>query len=237
MSFRVLQSKQQVEAARAELDRLGWSFKNGAFRRFLWRASRGRYPRVGDEIKSWDVLSTAQFAKEHLRPDDAVLDFGAYSSEMPLCLHAAGFTSVSGIDLNPHVRFMPNVGHIKYVRGSFHAAPFAAASQSMITAISVIEHGFEPDLMLSEVSRLLKPGGYFVASFDYWPEKIKTDDVKIFDLDWRIFSEDEVREFARKAADMGMRPVGPMIFSASERPADFRSFRYTFGWLALQKEP
>lgn len=235
MSFKALRDIQQMRDARAELDRRGWSYRNGRLRTLLWRATRGRYPRVGDEWKSWDLLETARLAADKLGRDDPVLDFGTFSSELPLALHSAGFARVSGIDLNPYVRFMPAAGSINYVRGSFHAAPFADASQAMITAISVIEHGYEPEKMLSEVARLLRPGGFFVASFDYWPDKIDTQGVRIFGLDWLILSASDARALIDAAARHGLAPVGGLDFSASERPIRFDRYEYTFGWLALQK--
>jgi 2-polyprenyl-3-methyl-5-hydroxy-6-metoxy-1,4-benzoquinol methylase len=235
MSFQALRKLEQVRHARTELDRRGWSYKNGPIRQFLWRASRGRYPRVGDALKSWDVLETARFAAERLSPDDAITDFGAYSSELPLTLAKAGFREISGIDLNPYVRHMPMADRINYVVGSFHEAPFQSGTQSMITAISVIEHGYAPEKMLREVSRLLRPGGYFLASFDFWPQKIDTQGTKIFGLDWLIFSTADVRQLLDDASRFGLMPVGALDFSVEERPVKFGSFDYTFGWLALQK--
>lgn len=235
MSFDVLASQQQIDEARNELDRRGWTFRNSTLRELLWRASRGRFPRVGDRIKSWDVLKTAQFAHERLCPDDPILDLGAYGSEIPPLLRAAGFREVQGIDLNPFVHFMPYSREIGYVRGNFHATGLPAARFALITAISVIEHGYAPDKLLAEVSRLLRPGGYFVASFDYWHEKISTNQVKIFGLDWCIFSESDVREFVIHAAQHGLAPCGPMRFTAADKPVRHAGRDYTFGWIALEK--
>lgn len=235
MSFQVLQSLEQVATARKRLDRFGWSYSNSVMRRALWHASRGRYPRVGDYIKSWDVGRTAEFAVEHLARERPILDFGAFGSEMPPLLNAAGFTKVTGIDLNRNVRFMPRSGTIRYVQGDFHACPFEAASFDLITAISVIEHGYAPEKLLGEVSRLLRPGGFFVASFDYWPDKLETNQVKLFDLDWLIFSAGDVNQLIAKANRYGLAPVGTLECAARDRPVSFAGYQYTFGWLALRK--
>lgn len=236
MSFEVLATNRQIDEARAELDQHGWSYHNSPWREWLWRLSRGRYPRVGDAIKSWDVLKTARFAVEHVKPDECILDLGAYSSEIPLCLTAAGFRNVYGIDLNPFVKWMPQGQRIRYLTGSFHATPLASDSVSLVTAISVIEHGYDPDRLLREVARMLRPGGYFVASFDYWQEKISTEGEKIFGLDWLIFSDDDVRTLVAKAAALGLKPMGELNFHGNEQPVQCNGHRYTFGWLALRKD-
>jgi ubiquinone/menaquinone biosynthesis C-methylase UbiE len=51
--------------------------------------------------------------------------------------------------------------------------PFADASFDRIICSEVLEHVPDPDLVLAEIARLLKPGGIFAASVPrYWPEAI-----------------------------------------------------------------
>ena len=51
--------------------------------------------------------------------------------------------------------------------------PFPADCFDRIICSEVLEHVPDPDLVLSEISRILKPGGLFIASVPrYWPEKI-----------------------------------------------------------------
>ena len=235
MSFQVLQSMDQVSRAREQLLANGLSFSNSWLRSLLWSISRGRIPRVGDQIKSWDVLRTVEFAQANVARDAKVLDLGAFGSEIPLVLRAAGYSKVFGVDLNPNVVHMPHADDIRYVRGNFHQCPFESATFDLITAISVIEHGYEPERLLAEVARLLRSGGYFVASFDYWPEKIATADTRIFGLDWLIFSAADVRSLIATAGQLGLAPVGGLEFAAREHPVRFERFEYTFGWLALRK--
>jgi SAM-dependent methyltransferase len=113
------------------------------------------------------------------------------------------------------------------------ATPYPDASFGAVTAISVIEHGYDPPRLLSEISRLLRPGGYFLASFDYWPEKIDTTGTKIFGMDWTIFSREEVLDFVSKAEEYGLEPVGDIALDAGDRVIRWGGKAYTFGWLAL----
>jgi SAM-dependent methyltransferase len=235
MSFKALQSLEQVARAREELVARGWSYANPLMRRLLWHITRARVPRVGDPIKSWDVLLTADLAVARIGRDRPVLDLGAFGSEMPPLLHLAGYQHVYGVDLNPNVRRMPFADSIQYSQGDFHNCPFGASAFDLVTAISTIEHGYAPDRLLPEVSRLLAPGGLFVVSFDFWPERLRTDDVNIFGLPWLIFSAADVRALIDHAARYGLLPVDTIDLTTRARPIHFAGLDYTFGWLALRK--
>jgi SAM-dependent methyltransferase len=145
------------------------------------------------------------------------------------------FLKVSGVDLNPRIRSMPYADVVAYKVGDFHRSPFAAGQFAAITAISVIEHGFDSSRLLVEVSRLLMPGGYFIASFDYWPTKVETTGVSLFGLDWRIFSESEIRQFIQDGRTHDLAPEGEIALGASEKVVEWAGRGYTFGWLVLRK--
>jgi SAM-dependent methyltransferase len=233
--MKVLQSKRQVADARAELGRMGASCLQGFPLPLLKRLGVLRGPAVGDWLKSWDVLATLDFLCSRLPRGAAVLDIGCYASEVPVALHKLGFTRVSGADLNPGLQRMPFAEAVEYVNCNFMHTPFDNASFAAITAISVIEHGFDGRALLAEVSRLLEPGGYFLASFDYWPEKIDTTGTTFFDMSWTIFSRREVEQLVVLADEFGLEPVGEAQFDASTAPIRCGGKDYTFGWLALQK--
>jgi len=114
-------------------------------------------------------------------------------------------------------------------------APFKSESFEVITAISVIEHGFDSQSLLSEVSRLLRPGGYFIASFDYWPEKVDTGGILLFGMNWKIFSEEEVLQFLVEARARNLIPCGELALDAQEKAITYGEKSYTFAWLAVRK--
>jgi SAM-dependent methyltransferase len=191
---------------------------------------------VGDAVKSWDVLKTAEFIEQYVAKDAPVLDIGAYASELPLILHRLGYQSVAAVDLNTDIVKMPHAGAIDYRIGDFLRAPFPDRSFAAVTAISVIEHGFNGAALAAEVARLLKPGGFFIASFDYWPEKVSTDGQDIFGMSWTIFSKREVEQFIDLASSKGLVPYGPLEFSVGGRPVSCMGRDYTFAWLVLRKQ-
>jgi len=150
-------------------------------------------------------------------------------------LYNLHYSNLVAIDLNPNVKKMPYADSVRYEVSDFMHTSFENESFDAITAISVIEHGFNSGLLLRELSRLLRPGGYFIASFDYWPEKVDTNGISIFGMNWRIFSEQEVNTFLQEAAEYDLVPWGDIDLAGSDRAISCGSKDYTFAWLALQK--
>lgn len=239
MSFQVLQNIEQIRSARDVLQQRQLSSLPSPALRIVARAAARlgmRQPLIlGDYIKSWDVLQSVEFLETHLERDQAILDIGAYASEILVALHKAGFTNLTGVDLNPRLGEMPYADNIRYVTSDFMNTPFEDQSFQAITSISVVEHGYNPDLLFTEVSRLLKTGGYFVASFDYWREKIDTANTRFFDMDWLIFSEPEVEAMISVARKHGLEPAGKFQPQTADRAIQHGGYKYTFGWIVLQR--
>lgn len=235
MTLQVLQSRDQIVEGRRVLRSRGLSSLTPGWKTWLVRRRLFRGINVGDDLKSWDVLKTAEFIESKVPKDAALLDIGAFASEIPPILHRMGYRRISALDLNPDISLMPYAGQIDYQVGNFLRAPYPDGSFAAITAISVIEHGFDGQALISEASRLLRPGGYFIASFDYWPDKIPTAGIKMFDMSWTIFSADEVERLFALARQHGLVPCGGMEFEARERPISCAGRDYTFAWMAMQR--
>lgn len=240
MTLEVLQNKEQIRAAREALERRNLSslphpVVRGAARAMAWV---GLEPPLvlGDYIKSWDLLRSVEFLEQHVARDAPILDIGAYASEILIALHKAKFTNLTGVDLNPRLAEMPYGDRIRYTTSDFMATPFADESFAAVTAVSVIEHGYDPERLMREVARLLRPGGYFVASFDYWREKVDTGDTRFFGMNWLIFSEQDVEAMLAIARKYGLEPDGALQPETADRAIEHGGYRYTFGWLVLKKQ-
>jgi len=236
MAMQVLQNREQISRARQELVEKGASLISSPLTAFLRRIGFVDGINVGDKIKSWDVLSILNFIEGHVQKNEPILDIGCYASEVIVALHKIGYTSLTGVDLNSQIGQMPHGDSIHYEIVNFKQTKFENASFKAITSTSVIEHGFEGQALLREMSRLLKPGGYFIASFDYWPEKIDTTGVKFFGMDWKIFSRQDVTDFIEHAGVYGLAPVGELHYDGQEATVKYGDRKYTFGWLALGKK-
>lgn len=235
MALEVLSQRSQIDAARRTLIKRRISLTETPMQAQLRRWGLRNSLPIGDPLKSWDVLKSVQFLEQHLSPSDPILDIGCFASELIVILHKLGYSQLAGADLNPLLGRMPFADAIRYAQTDFMHTPFEDRSFQAITAISVIEHGFACEPLLAEVTRLLRPGGYFLASFDYWPDKIDTAGKEIFGMSWTIFSQEEVADFVAQAARHGLVPCGELAFGGQERVIHYEDRQYTFAWLALKK--
>ena len=236
--MKVLQNKMQITQAREELVRIKVSHLDPVdtqLKSILRSLGIVNRLVVGDLVKSWDVLETVNFIENNIQKNEPVLDIGCYASEILLSLYKFNYSNLTGIDLDPNLDKMPYQDFIQYETCNFMKTKFVDDSFKVITAISVIEHGLNSKALLLEISRILQPGGYFIASFDYWPEKINTDGIKFFGMDWKIFSKNEVSNFLEEAETYGLFPVGEMELNSYEKAIDCAGKQYTFGWLVLRK--
>jgi len=237
MTIEVLKTASENKAARIEMRRRGIDCTSPFLIRVMRRMGIVKGASIGEYCKSWDVLKSLQFIHDNVPSSGApILDIGAYASEVLCSLHKLGYTNLTGVDLNPALKHMPYGDKINYVVSDFMSLPFSDASFSAVTAISVIEHGFEGKKLLKELARILKPGGYFIASVDYWPEKIDTTGIKAFGMDWLIFSKEDLLSFVKEAEQFELCPYGEMNFDASERIVRWKGKQYTFAWLVLRKK-
>ncbi|MBU3547849.1 bifunctional 2-polyprenyl-6-hydroxyphenol methylase/3-demethylubiquinol 3-O-methyltransferase UbiG [Polynucleobacter sp. P1-05-14] len=236
MTMQVLQNEKQILTARHELEKKGASCLESRLLPFLRKYKLVGGVTLGDFLKSWDVLKTLEFIESNIQKGEPIIDFGSYASEILVALHKMGYSNLTGADLNPNLKKMPHQGAIKYEITNFLKTKFADNSFKAITSISVIEHGFNAAALLSEVSRLLQPGGYFIASFDYWPQKIDTTGITFFDMEWNIFSENEIIDFVEQAKSYGLTAEGEMSYSGQDAPIECGGKSYTFGWLVLKKK-
>jgi SAM-dependent methyltransferase len=236
LEFAVLEEQSQIAAADRGLQERGLldrrpreTLKDRAFRLLH------HLPDPALVLKTWDVERAVGAFSAYLEPTDPILDVGCFACDILPALKRLGFENLHGIDLNPAVLEMPHAGVIEYAVGDLLSTPWPAGHFAGISAISVIEHGVPDEGLCREVSRLLRPGGVFIFTTDYWPEKIVTTE-RIFDLDWRIFDTNEIEALVAIAETHNLHPVSDPRSRIREprSPAiHFAGKHYTFLYGAL----
>ena len=176
-----------------------------------------------EPTKNWDLAQIAEIL-ESLDRRAKILDLGCGGSQVLKFCHQMGFRDILGLDIriSPTDRFhqLHSIGR-NLKRGHLRM-PYRLLERDLmktrlsgnrfdfIVCLSVIEHGVDPDLFFSESARLLKEGGLMYLSTDYSERKISTDGIRMFGLEWNIFSRDEIRGLMYKAKEYGLEPVGGM---------------------------
>ncbi len=138
---------------------------------------RQRFFRFYERVQPFIVpgLRNAQFAyrevlERHVKRADRWLDIGCgrrlFPEWMPLAdehelriMRSAG--SVFGIDQD-FASLTDNKTVSMRVAGDCNCFPFAGGSFDLLTANMVVEHVSDPDALLREARRILKPGGFLV---------------------------------------------------------------------------
>ena len=233
----VLSKFEDVLLARKELKKLGLSFIDPTWKTLLRRVFRDRVGGVGDFLKSWDVYLTYKFISEKLIAEDHILDLGCHKSELIPILNKAGYKNLFGIDLNENTYFSINPKNFTFKKGDFYQMPIEKESIDCVSAISVIEHGYNGKGLFREVSRILKPGGFFIASYDYWPTKIDVKAKQFFGLSWIIFDDNEVNKMDNFASNYSMKKIKTTKPLNLTKPViKFDGFEYTFAISIYQKQ-
>jgi hypothetical protein len=103
--------------------------------------------------KSWDVLSILQLIEKYKPNKDALIyDMGSYNCEIPLALWWRGYRNIMAADFNPIGRVINWYGNkIQFRNENFYKSTVTPHSLDVITALSVIEHGFEQVEFLKSV--------------------------------------------------------------------------------------
>ncbi len=75
-------------------------------------------------------------------------------------------------DLNKGIYKMPFQEKINYKVANFMDYHPKNKMYKVVSAVSVIEHGFNKLKFLKSMSKIIIPGGFLMISFDYWDDKI-----------------------------------------------------------------
>lgn len=207
-----------------------------------------------DRSKCWDERKAFDFIISRDKKECFVLDVGTRKCRILEALYCKGYRNLYGCDLAPvewRRRIYPYLFNLRFAdlaRSMAGRPPIRLSVQSLektdypsgkfdfITSLSVVEHGIAAEQYFREMGRLLKKGGYLITSADYWPEKLDTSDVKLYDLTWNIFSRQEIEEMVGLAGTFGFKLIEPINFTCGNPAIELKGKQYTFIFFILRKE-
>lgn len=189
-----------------------------------------------DAPKNWDTFLAIYHALASSRPSCEVLDAGAerYSAFLP-SLRRLGWSRLTGINLA--FDSVQTTGGITFEPGDITSTRFPAATFGYIACLSVIEHGVNVGAFLSEMARILRPGGRLFVSFDYWESPIHTHGITAYDAPVRVFDRDALHDMVQHAEDRGFVLHSPARPGCTDRVVHWRrvGLRYTFANLLFRR--
>lgn len=177
--------------------------------------------------KNWD-----QFLLEQQLLDTseqaAILDLGCGDCCTLKFLAAAGFTNLSGIDL----QLPPQSATLPYqlYQGNLMQTSFPENSFDRAVSISVIEHGVDLKAFFQEAYRILKPNGQLFVTTDYWEDKVEVDaSIQPFGLTWQIYSKAQIQATIGLAEANGFElKANREIPSCADKTVTWYEKDYTF---------
>jgi SAM-dependent methyltransferase len=166
-----------------------------------------------------------------------IFEMGSFNSEIPLVLWRAGYRNIRASDFNPLGRAIRWYGNrIDFRCEDFYAPDLEPGSVGVMTALSVIEHGYDQARLVATAARLLEPGGVFLFTTDYREEgHAIPDHVRPFGLSYRVFSRADIESLVRDAAAVGLELLAPPEWGPSEYPIEWEGRRFTFVFVGLRK--
>lgn len=116
--------------------------------------------------KNWFIV---RISNKYLDKGERIIDGGCGLGDKVYSLHKSGFEAY-GVDFaEKTVRFINQYApELKVIQSDVRDLPFQSDSFGGYWSLGVIEHFYDGyDSILSEITRVLRPGGYLFLSFPY----------------------------------------------------------------------
>ena len=167
-----------------------------------------------DRPKNWDALGAVSTVVNSLGTDIRVLDAGAarYSSVLPW-LRLLGVRDLIGNNLE--FRTASHRGPVRFEPGDITATQYRDSWFDAVTCMSVIEHGVPLVPFVTEVARILRPGGLLALSTDYDQDPPDTTGKVAYGVPVKIFGPSDIEELVARASDHGLDLVGELRLRTS----------------------
>ncbi len=159
----------------------------------------------GMEERHWHTAKHA-LARMPVETGDVILDLGCGSGYAGRALRETRESGrVYGFDGSPKMarkaRSYTEDPAIGYVGGDFDDLPFADDSFDHVWSMEAFYYAAKPENTLSEILRVLRPGGTFFCAVNYYEENIHSHD-------WQEFISVEMTRWSRAEYRKAFRTAG-----------------------------
>jgi ubiquinone/menaquinone biosynthesis C-methylase UbiE len=158
----------------------------------------------GMEQRHWHTAKHA-LARMPVEAGETVLDLGCGSGYAGRALRETNDAGrVYGIDAAPEMarnaRSYTDDAQVAFLVGDFEHLPFDSNSVDHAFSMEAFYYASDPDAVLAELRRVLRPGGTFYCAVNYWEEHVHSHDwADYVDVPMVRWSEREYREAFREA--------------------------------------
>jgi SAM-dependent methyltransferase len=158
---------------------------------------------VTDTNKIWEIANVTMTLKELKIPTDAkIVGLGAYNEPSLWALHLLGWSDLYGVDRNEKIYDQPFYNKIRYSYADIENTHFPPRLFDAALCLRVLADDSNLGLVFQEASRILKPGGFLIATVDFYPKKLKGHRSRR-----KIFSSSELLELIDSARKNGFLPL------------------------------
>lgn len=122
----------------------------------IWWQPRGRFAML-----AWISAARARHVPAAVRPESLLIDVACGGGLLAPHIAGLGHRHV-GLDLSPTAVGVARDHGVTAVRGDAQRLPLASAVADVVVAGEVLEHVHDPDAVIAEACRVLRPGGTLV---------------------------------------------------------------------------
>lgn len=191
-----------------------------------FKVSQAKIPRLPKKMRTTKIGDGQRYyclqAFDEFGPDAPVLDLGCGAGGNRVYLQSIGFKNILAVDW---------IAQGADILADAHRLPLSDESFQVVLSTAVFEHLYNPFVAVSEVSRILRPGGHFIGGASFWEAWHGSSYFHITPDGWHALSKHADLELEDLWSGWGIIP--PLLHHVLT-PGYFRKLGYALQFLVEQ---